>query len=206
MKVKSAKFIASAATTESVPPGKLPEIAFLGRSNVGKSSLLNSLLGVKGLARTSSNPGRTKALNFFAIDEEMVFVDLPGYGYAKVSKEERKNWGKLIENYLAQRTQLVLCILIVDARHEPSLLDLQMKSWLQHFGLSFLVVNTKVDKLSANERSRSLKRAQQVLTTERIVPYSAVTGEGIKQLWDEIRASLISQPDGKSMQASQVRL
>lgn len=206
MKVKSAKFIASAATTESVPPGKLPEIAFLGRSNVGKSSLLNSLIGVKGLARTSSNPGRTKALNFFSIDEEMVFVDLPGYGYAKVSKEERKKWGKLIENFLAQRPQLVLCILIVDARHEPSLLDLQMKSWLQHFGLSFLVVNTKVDKLSANERSRSLKRAQQVLTTERIVPYSAVTGEGIKQLWDEIRASLTARPDSKSMQASQVRL
>ena len=206
MKVKSAKFIASAATTESVPPGKLPEIAFLGRSNVGKSSLLNSLIGVKGLARTSSNPGRTKALNFFSIDEEMVFVDLPGYGYAKVSKDERKKWGKLIENFLAQRPQLVLCILIVDARHEPSLLDLQMKSWLQHFGLSFLVVNTKVDKLSANERSRSLKRAQQVLTTERIVPYSAVTGEGIKQLWDEIRASLTSRSDSKSMQASQVRL
>lgn len=189
MKIKSAKFIASAATSESIPRGTLPEVAFIGRSNVGKSSLINSLLGVKGLARTSSTPGRTRALNFFMVDEEFIVVDLPGYGYAKVSQEERRQWGKLIEKYLAQRQQLVLCILIVDARHEPSLLDLQMKSWLQHFGLSFLVVNTKVDKLSANEQRASLKRAQKVLGTDRIIPYSAVTRVGVKELWQEIRAS-----------------
>ena len=193
MKVVSAKFIASAATDASIPSGTLPEIAFLGRSNVGKSSLINSLLKVSGLARTSSSPGRTKALNFFLINDELIFVDLPGYGFAKVSKTERQEWGKLIEKYLAQRKQLMLCILIVDARHEPSPLDLQMKSWLQHFGLSFLVVNTKVDKLSVNERRTSAKRTEKVLATERIIPYSAVTREGARQVWDEIRASLESR-------------
>lgn len=162
----------------------------MGRSNVGKSSLINSLLGVKGLARTSSTPGRTQALNFFDINGEMLFVDLPGYGYAKVSQTERQHWGKLIEKYLAQRSTLVLCILIVDARHEPSPLDLQMKSWLEHFGLSFLVVTTKIDKLSANEQRASLLRAQKVLATERIIPYSAFTRAGAKQLWDAIRTSL----------------
>lgn len=190
MKPTNAKFIASAATAASIPRETLPEIAFIGRSNVGKSSLLNSLLGVKGLARTSSTPGRTQTLNFFDINGEMIFVDLPGYGYAKVSQTERQHWGKLIEKYLAQRASLVLCILIVDARHEPSPLDLQMKSWLEHFGLSFLVVTTKVDKLSANEQKASLQRARKVLATERIIPYSAVTRAGAKQLWDEIRTSV----------------
>ncbi len=190
MKVSNAKFIASAPTVASIPPATLPEIAFMGRSNVGKSSLINSLLGVKGLARTSNTPGRTQALNFFDINEEMIFVDLPGYGYAKVSKAERQQWGQLIENYLAQRAALVLCILIVDARHEPSPLDLQMKSWLEHFGLSFLVVTTKVDKLSANEQRASLIRARKVLATERIIPYSSVSRAGAKPLWDAIRASL----------------
>ncbi len=201
MKITSAEFTASAATTASVPKATRPEIAFMGRSNVGKSSLINSLLGVKNLARTSSSPGRTKALNFFAINKEMYFVDLPGYGYAKVSKTERFHWGQLIENYLAHREALVLCILIVDARHEPSTLDLQMKSWLQHFGLSFLVVNTKVDKLSLKERSATMKRAQKVLETDRIIPYSAVTREGIKPLWNEINACLAPSGHKSNLQA-----
>ncbi|HYE73927.1 MAG TPA: ribosome biogenesis GTP-binding protein YihA/YsxC [Blastocatellia bacterium] len=190
MKAQSAKFIASATVWSSLPRDHKPEIAFLGRSNVGKSSLINSLLGVKGLARTSSTPGRTQALNFFLINEQLYFVDLPGYGYAKTSKTKRQEWGKLIEKYLAEREQLVLSILIVDARHEPSPLDLQMKSWLQHFGLSYLVVATKIDKLSANEQRLSLKRAQKILATQRVIPYSAVTREGARQLWDEIQADI----------------
>lgn len=193
MKVTSAKFIASAQTPESIPSYRRKEIAFLGRSNVGKSSLINSLLGVKGLARTSSTPGRTQALNFFLINESFHFVDLPGYGYAKVAKTERQAWGKLIEKYLAQREQLVLSILIVDARHEPSPLDLQMKSWLQHFGLPYLVVSTKNDKLSANERRASQQRIKKALATERIIPYSAVTREGSNQLWDAIRTSIAAK-------------
>ena len=165
----------------------------MGRSNVGKSSLLNSLLGVKGLARTSSTPGRTQAINFFLIEDQFYFVDLPGYGYAKVSKSERAAWGQLIEKYLAEREQLVLSILIVDARHEPSPLDLQMKSWLQHFGLPYLVVSTKNDKLSVNERRASQQCATKTLEVEHIIPYSAVTREGANQLWDAIRASLSSK-------------
>ena len=193
MKFTSAKFIASAQTPESFLRDRRKEIAFLGRSNVGKSSLMNSLLGVKGLARTSSTPGRTQTINFFLINEEFYFVDLPGYGYAKVSKSDRQAWGKLIEKYLAQREQLVLSILIVDARHEPSPLDLQMKSWLQHFELPYLVVSTKNDKLSANERRASQQRALRALEVERIIPYSAVTREGANQLWDVIRASITAR-------------
>jgi GTP-binding protein len=165
----------------------------MGRSNVGKSSLLNSLLKVNGLARTSSTPGRTQALNFFLINEAFYFVDLPGYGYAKVSKSERAAWGQLIENYLAQRECLVLSILIVDARHEPSPLDLQMKSWLQHIGLPYLVVTTKTDKLSANERRASHKRAVQLLATDKIIPYSSVTRDGVSQLWERILASIAAK-------------
>jgi GTP-binding protein len=190
MKVTSAKFTASAATWASVPHDHKPEVAFLGRSNVGKSSLINSLLGVNGLARTSSTPGRTQALNFFLINEQVYFVDLPGYGYAKTSKTNRQAWGKLIEKYLAEREQLVLSILIVDARHEPSPLDLQMKSWLQHFGLSYLVVSTKIDKLTTNERRASQTRARQALETERVIPYSAVTREGARELWGAIQAAV----------------
>ena len=145
---------------------------------------------MKGLARTSSTPGRTQSINFFLINDEFHFVDLPGYGYAKTSKENRRAWGKLIEKYLAEREQLVLSILVVDARHEPSPLDLQMKSWLQHYGIPYLVVSTKADKLSSNERRKSRQRAEQILETERVIPYSSLTREGANHVWGEIRASI----------------
>jgi GTP-binding protein len=193
VKIISAKFIAAAQSPESFPKDRRPEIVFMGRSNVGKSSLINSLLGMKGLARTSSTPGRTQSINFFLINDEFYFVDLPGYGYAKTSKENRRAWGKLIEKYLAERQQLVLSILIVDARHEPSPLDLQMKSWLQHSGIPYLVVSTKVDKLSSNEKRKSRERAEQILETDRVIPYSSLTGEGAKHIWNEIRAGITSQ-------------
>lgn len=193
MKITSAKFVAAASTPESMLKDGKPEIAFLGRSNVGKSSLINSLLGVKALARTSSTPGRTQSLNFFLINEEFYFVDLPGYGYAKTSKDKRQEWGKLIEKYLAERKQLVLSILIVDARHEPSPLDLQMKSWLHHFRLPYLVVSTKVDKLSANERRKSWQTAKKVLDSENIVQYSSVTREGAKDIWNVVGSSVTTK-------------
>ena len=193
MKIINAKFVASATAASSFPRDQHPEVAFIGRSNVGKSSLINSLLGVKGLARTSSTPGRTQALNFFLINEAFYFVDLPGYGFAKTSLANRRAWGVLIEKYLAQRRQLVLCILIVDARHEPSPLDLQMKSWLQHSGLPYLVVSTKIDKLSANEQRASWQRAKKVLAVDRIIPYSALTRHGAAQVWNEIQASITTQ-------------
>ena len=193
MKITDARFAACVSTPESMLKDDKAEIAFLGRSNVGKSSLINSLLKVKGLARTSSTPGRTQALNFFLINEEFYFVDFPGYGYAKTSKDKRVEWGKLGEKYLAERKQLVLSILIVDARHEPSPLDLQMISWLQHFGLPYLVGSTKVDKLSANERRKSWQTAKKVLNTENIVQYSSVTREGAKDIWNMIGSSITAK-------------
>ncbi len=193
MKITSANFIAAATETTSFPRDYKPEIAFLGRSNVGKSSLINSLLGVKGLARTSSTPGRTQSINFFSINEKFFFVDLPGYGYAKTSKEKRYEWGKLIEKYLAEREQLVLSILIVDARHEPSPLDLQMNSWLRHFELPYLVVSTKVDKLSVNVRRKSWQDTKKVLNTENVIQYSSITREGLKDVWNVIGNSITAK-------------
>lgn len=198
MRITGARFIASATTPDSFLRDSRPEVAFMGRSNVGKSSLLNGLLGVKGLARTSSTPGRTQTINFFLINESFYFIDLPGYGYAKASKTDRLAWGKLIEKYLAERTQLVLSILIVDARHEPSPLDLQMQSWLQHFGLSYLVVSTKIDKMSGNEQRTIRQRMRKSLQTERVIPYSAVTGAGAKEIWEEIRLSTTQLPTAVS--------
>jgi GTP-binding protein len=189
----TAKFITAATDTNAFPRDKRPEIAFLGRSNVGKSSLINSLLEIKGLARTSSTPGRTQSINFFLVNDKYYFVDLPGYGYAKASKENRRQWGKLIERYLAQRRQLMLSILIVDARHEPSPLDLQMKSWLQYFGLRYLVVSTKIDKLSANERRKSWQITKKLLDTDLVIPYSSVTREGASKIWDEILTGITNK-------------
>jgi GTP-binding protein len=193
MKITHAEFKAAASTPESLLKDWRPEVSFMGRSNVGKSSLLNSLLNRKGLARTSSTPGRTQTINFFLINQEFYFVDLPGYGYAKTSKENRQTWGRLIEKYLAERKQLVLSILIVDARHEPSPLDLQMKTWLQHYGLNYLVVSTKFDKLSFSERSKSLQRVQKTLDTELVLPYSSLTREGSSQVWEAIRAGVTAK-------------
>jgi len=190
MKVTSARFARAAVNRESFPVDGLREIAFIGRSNVGKSSLLNSLLGVRGLARTSNTPGRTQSINFFLINESFYFVDLPGYGYARVSQTMRKEWGQLIENYLANRPQLVLSILIVDARHEPSPLDLQMQSWLRHFGLTTVVVSTKIDKLSGNERRKIHERSGKAHAPSRVIPYSAVTRAGSSELWAAIQTSL----------------
>src|SRR5918999_1722846 len=130
MKITSAEFVKSAFSEAHWPRDERPEIAFLGRSNVGKSSLMNSLLGVKGLARTSSTPGRTQALNFFLINNRFRFVDLPGYGYARVPRAIRETWGEIVTSYLANRRSLVLSIQIVDSRHEPTTQDLQLHEWL----------------------------------------------------------------------------
>ena len=200
MKITSAKFARATTAAESFPGDGRAEVAFIGRSNVGKSSLINSLLGVKGLARTSNTPGRTQSINFFLINESFYFVDLPGYGYARVSKSTRQSWRHLIENYLADRPQIVLSVLIVDARHEPSPLDLQMQSWLRHFGLPSVVVSTKIDKLSGNEQRKMRERMGKVHGPDRIIPYSAVTRDGTRELWEVIQMSL--KGESASAQAS----
>lgn len=190
MRINSAEFLKSAFKEADWPQDGKPEIAFLGRSNVGKSSLMNSLLGVRGLARTSGTPGRTRALNFFLINNEFRFVDLPGFGYARAAKKLKEEWSAAASDYLAKRGQLVLSIQLVDSRHEPTKQDLQLHDWLKHHEKPHLIVATKSDKLSNNELRKNLDRAKQMLDTEQVVPYSAVTKRGGAIIWSAIEKSL----------------
>jgi GTP-binding protein len=200
MKVTSTKFVKSAFEESHWPRDRRPEVAFMGRSNVGKSSLINSLLRTKGLARTSSTPGRTQSLNYFLINERFYFVDLPGYGFARVPRDVREEWGRMVTGYLANREPLVLSIHIVDSRHEPTTLDLQLREWLLFNGKPFLTVATKSDKLSQNELHRNLARARQALdavgggTGGALVAYSAVTGRGREQVWRAIEEAVAASP------------
>lgn len=190
MKVTSTEFIKSAFTEIDWPNDPRPEIAFMGRSNVGKSSLINSLLKVHGLARTSSTPGRTQSLNFFLINNQFSFVDLPGFGYARVPKIIKSTWGEMVTTYLANRSQLMLSIHIVDSRHEPTKLDLQLHEWLMHSAKPRLIVATKSDKLSNNELRQSIGRMKSVFGDEGVIAYSARTGRGRDEVWRAIENAL----------------
>jgi GTP-binding protein len=192
MKITSSEFIKSAFQEADWPRDPKPEIAFLGRSNVGKSSLINSLLGVRGLARTSNTPGRTQSLNFYLINERFRLVDLPGYGYARAPKALKAEWGAAAENFLAKREQLVLSIHVVDSRHEPSKQDLQLHEWLKHNQKPHLIVATKSDKLSNNELRRNIDRAKHALKTNQVVTYSATLKRGREEVWNAIEESLKS--------------
>ena len=180
----------SAVSAAQFPKASVPEIAFLGRSNVGKSSLLNALVGAKA-AKVSSTPGRTRAINFFEISDgrgaaKMIFADLPGYGYAKISKSISAEWPKFIEPYLATRETLALCICIVDAIVPARPNDRQLLDWLRSVDRELLVVATKVDRLSGNERTRNLAALKRELEFDEILPVSAKTGYGIAELWGKI--------------------
>jgi GTP-binding protein len=190
MKITSTEFLKSSFQVSDWPSGVLPEIAFMGRSNVGKSSLINSLLSVRGLARTSSTPGRTQSLNFFLINQRFRFVDLPGFGYARVPKAIKSSWGEMVSSYLAKREQLVLSIHIVDSRHEPTTLDLQLHEWLAHSAKPRLIVATKSDKLSNNELKESLRRVNRVFSEDSVVSFSAKTGQGGNDIWRTIEGAL----------------
>jgi GTP-binding protein len=190
MKITSAEFLKSSFQVADWPIEQLPEIAFMGRSNVGKSSLINSLLSVRGLARTSSTPGRTQSLNFFLVNRRFRFVDLPGFGYARVPKAIKASWGEMVSSYLAKREQLVLSIHIVDSRHEPTTLDLQLHEWLEHSARPRLIVATKSDKLSNNELKQSLGRVKRVFSEDRVVAFSARTGRGGNEVWQTIENAL----------------
>jgi GTP-binding protein len=180
-------FLTTATRKEHYPDISLPRIAFAGRSNVGKSSLINSLVGTKKLARISSTPGRTQAINFFSIEGRWVFADLPGYGFAKVSKSIRAKWGPMIEEFLECDEHLRLAILIVDVRHAPTSLDLVMRDYLLIHEIPFQVIATKCDKLSHNKRQKAFKITQQTMGVEDVILYSSVTGFGKKELWHIIR-------------------
>ena len=191
MKVTSAQFVKSAHTQSQLAgPGK-PEIAFSGRSNVGKSSLINCLLNRKGLAKTSSTPGRTQAVNFIEVNGVFHFVDLPGYGYAKVPDAMRKKWSSLIQSYLERSDWLLLVILIVDSRRDPTDDELLFVRWLGERGIACLPVLTKVDKLSANGRQKSMATWKKFLDVESVYPFSALTGQGKDKIWKEISRYLL---------------
>jgi len=178
---------------EQFPVPSVPEIAFLGRSNVGKSSLLNALVGEKA-AKVSQTPGRTRAINFFALldpsqRQRMLFADLPGYGYAKISKSISSTWPSFIEPYLAERETLALCICLVDSNIPPQQSDLQLIDWLHSTHRAFAVVATKVDRLSGNQRTRNLAALKKGLGVDEVLALSAKTSYGIKDLWARVEAA-----------------
>ncbi|HOL18171.1 MAG TPA: ribosome biogenesis GTP-binding protein YihA/YsxC [Bacillota bacterium] len=193
MRVREAELAAAAFSPKEFPAERLPEIAFLGRSNVGKSSLINRLLGRKNLARTSSTPGKTRGLFFYCIDNSFYFVDLPGYGYAKVSKDTRGSWAPLIEEYLGGRATLCGCIHLVDCRHKPSAEDLQMARWLRFHQVPTITVAAKTDKLSRGAMLNRLKQLRHELDlagTDALFPFSAVSGKGCDLIWKGIKGML----------------
>ena len=186
------KFLLSALDEKHFPAPTVPEVAFLGRSNVGKSSLLNALVGEKA-AKVSSTPGRTRAINFFQLSDEkerakLIFSDLPGYGYAKISKSISAEWPKFIEPYLAERESLRLCVCLVDSNIPPQPSDGKLLEWLRHVGREFLVVATKVDRLSGNQRTKNLAAIKREFELEGLLPVSAKTNMGIGELWNRIAA------------------
>jgi len=189
MKIKSSEFVISAVGPKQYPDEGLPEVALAGRSNVGKSSLINRMLLRKNLARTSSQPGKTQQLNYYRINGELFFVDVPGYGYAKVSRTEREAWGRMIENYLMNREPLKLVILLVDLRHPPTALDRSMYDWLSHYGIPLCVVGTKADKLSRSQLPKHAKQVRETLGMPKgqpLVLFSSETGAGRDELWSII--------------------
>lgn len=191
MKITSAEFVCSNSDYKKCPVTELPEFAFIGRSNVGKSSLINSLTGKKGLAKTSSTPGKTQLINHFIINNAWYLVDLPGYGYAKVSQTERKKWEKMISDYLANRENLFCTFVLVDSRLEPQQIDIEFINFLGESGIPFAIIFTKTDKLTKNELSKSLAQYKKKLLDwwEELPPLfvtSAESGTGKEEVLDYV--------------------
>ena len=200
MIIKSVEFLTSAVRKEQYPPEGVPEIAFAGRSNVGKSSLINLLMNRKKLAKVSQNPGKTRTINFFTVNGGFRIVDLPGYGYAKVSKAEAEKWGPMMEEYLSGRPDLLKVVQLVDIRHAPSAQDKQMYEYLQYYGLDGLVVATKADKVGRSELNRNLaviRRELKLKKDDRVIPVSALNKTGTEEVlsaMEEILAGYRNDP------------
>ncbi len=188
MKIKTADFVKSAVKPVDYPELDLPEIAFVGRSNVGKSSLINKLLNRRSLAKTSSTPGKTRLINYFLINKDMVFVDLPGYGYAKISKKERESLGKMVEKYLSTSQNLKMVAVLQDIRREQTDMDRVMIDLIRHYGIPVLLIYTKADKFSNNQRIQRLKKLGSSLTPIDFgpIPFSSSTGAGREKVWELI--------------------
>jgi GTP-binding protein len=201
MKITSVEFVISAVAPKQYPTDGLPEIALVGRSNVGKSSLLNKMMNRKGLARTSSKPGKTQTLNYFRVNHQLYFVDFPGYGYAKVARSIKEQWGKMIETYLTHRKELRFIIQLIDIRHAPSKDDIAMYDWCKQIGIPTVVVATKGDKIARGRWLQHTKVIRQQLNMrgdDTIIVFSAETGQGRDELWNEILRRLRETDPGEA--------
>ena len=189
MKIRSTEMVVSAVNRNQYPTEGLPEIALVGRSNVGKSSTINTLLNRRNFARTSQTPGKTRTINFFLINNEFYFVDLPGYGYAKIAKSEKEKWGVIMERYLQDRNELCAIFLLVDIRHEPTNDDVMMYEWIKHFGYNCVVIAHKADKISRGQYQKHfsiIRKKLQLEKDEKIIPISSLKKTGVEEVWNEI--------------------
>lgn len=197
MIIKSVSLETVCGITSKLPDNKYPEIAFAGKSNVGKSSLINTILNRKNLARTSSQPGKTQTINFYNLNEELYLVDLPGYGYAKVSAETKEKWGKMVEKYLVTSKQLKAIFLLIDIRHEPSANDVGMYNWILDKGYEPIIILTKLDKINRSQLQKQVKLIREKLQASKstvMIPFSAVTKQGKDEI-HEIMTSVISSKE-----------
>jgi len=198
MKITNAEFIISAVKPHQYPIDALPEIALAGRSNVGKSSLINKMILRKNLARTSSQPGKTQQLNYYRVNDSIYLVDFPGYGYAKVSKTQREQFGEMIETYIRDRAELTLQLLVIDVRHEPSKDDQLMYHWLKHYNIPTCIVATKADKIPRSKWDKHVKAIKTTLEADPrdpVVLFSSETGLGREQLWDTINEFIATKAE-----------
>lgn len=187
MVIRSVELETVAGVTSALPKNQLPEVAFAGRSNVGKSSLINALMNRKSYARTSSQPGKTQTINYYRINDQIYCVDLPGYGFARVSREEKEAWGKMIEKYLVTSEQLTAVFLLLDIRHRPNANDKQMFDWIQYMGYQAIVIATKADKIKRSQIPGQLRQMKEELKADEdtiIIPFSALTKQGREDIWD----------------------
>ena len=199
MVIKNVSLETVIGVTSKIPQNEMPEIAFAGKSNVGKSSLINALINRKSLARTSSQPGKTQTINFYNINGELYFVDLPGYGYAKVSQQEKEKWGKMIERYLHQSKVLKAVFLLIDIRHDPSANDKTMYEWILSNGFHPIIIATKADKINRSQLQKQIKAVRQGLGADKdtvVIPFSAQTKQGREEIY-EVVDRLMAQPEGE---------
>ncbi len=199
MKIKSVNLETVIGITSKLPENTLPEFAFAGKSNVGKSSLINAIMNRKSYARTSSQPGKTQTINFYNINEELYLVDLPGYGYAKVSQETKAKWGKMIEKYLRRSQQLKAVFLLIDIRHDPSANDRDMYEWIVHNGFEPIIIATKSDKISRGQIDKHLKAIRVGLKTRPgtiMIPFSSLNKNGLEKVY-EVLDGYMAEPDAE---------
>ena len=202
MVIKNVSLETVIGVTSKIPQNELPEIAFAGKSNVGKSSLINALMNRKSLARTSSQPGKTQTINFYNINDALYFVDLPGYGYAKVSQQEKEKWGRMIERYLHQSNVLKAVFLLIDIRHDPSANDKTMYEWILANGFHPIIIATKADKINRSQLQKQIKAVRQGLGAEKdtvVLPFSAQTKQGREEIY-EVIDRLMAPPEGEELE------